>query len=285
MNRKFWSIFLPLATINSIVLALIYLKGFDFQLLFPAGLIAQRQAEILVEATLLMLVIVIPVVTALFAVAFFFRESNTKIKRDQQKSSSMKIQLLWWAAPSLIIMIIAFLTWNNTHALDPKVSIASQNETLKIQVVSLMWKWLFLYPEQNIATVNYLKIPVDTPVEFEMTSDAPMNSLWIPSLAGQMYTMTGMSTRLNILSKKTGEFPGQSAEISGKGFSGMRFNVSVVSRTAFDSWVSSLKGEKNDLSENAYNLLSKPSENVPPILYSSYDKELYKKIIGKYMSH
>lgn len=259
----------------------LYFGNVDFQLLNPSGIIAREQRDILILATLIMLTIIIPVVATIFYTSFKYRARN-KNKTQKIQKYNKYIELFWWVWPSIIILIIAVLTWNATHRLDPNQLVDKSKPHLKIQVVSLQWKWLFLYPEQNIATLNYLKLPVDTPVEFELTSDAPMNSFWIPSLSGQIYAMTGMSTRLNMSADKIGEYPGTTAEISGKGFSGMRFIAAVVSSDDFESWVAQVKSSGSNLSISEYDKLSAPSENVPVGLYSSYDKALYNRIISKY---
>lgn len=183
----------------------------------------------------------------------------------------------------IIVATIAAITWKATHHLDPYKPINSKVEPVKIQVVALRWKWLFIYPKQNIATINFVQFPKDTPVNFELTSDAPMNSFWIPSLSGQIYAMTGMSTKLHLVADKEGDYPGSAAEINGVGFSGMKFTARSSTKDQFDEWVAGVKRDGKALSAKSYEKLSLPSINESVAHYSSVESGLYNKIIMKYM--
>lgn len=250
-------------------------------LLFPLGTIAQQQAHLIFLAIAIMLIIIVPVYVALFFVAFKFRSGKKSEKSSYEQKIPKKIQLLWWVAPSLIILIIAFITWGKTHALDPYNELDSRAMPLRIQVVALQWKWLFLYPEENIATVNFVVFPERTPIAFELTSDGPMNSFWLPALSGQIYAMSGMSTKLHIKATSLGDFNGYAAEINGKGYSGMKFTARSVSKEDFGKWVNETKNNKM-LDDDGYKKIATPSEDAPIMLYGSYERDLYDKILAKY---
>jgi cytochrome o ubiquinol oxidase subunit 2 len=188
-----------------------------------------------------------------------------------------------WLIPSLFIFSLVFIMWPATYRLTPRKIIQSKNDSLRIQVISLRWKWVFIYPEQNIATVNYVQIPVDTPVTFELTADeAPMSSFWIPNLGGQLYSMTSHVNQLNLIAESPGEYPGSSAEINGAGFAGMKFVTKASSKTDFDAWVKGVKQSEKTLDTEEYSALLRPSESHPVELYSWYDGGIYNKVISKY---
>jgi len=182
-----------------------------------------------------------------------------------------------------IILILAVLTWNSSHDLDPFKPIVSDKPPITIQVVALQWKWLFIYPQQNIASVNIIQFPNQTPINFEVTADAPMNSFWIPQLGGQIYAMPGMSTQLHLMADTEGTYRGSSANISGKGFAGMNFSAKSTSQADFDQWVALVHQTRNNLSLAKYNNLAKPSQNNPLSYYSSSQSGLYDRVVMKYM--
>ncbi|MEJ0021842.1 MAG: ubiquinol oxidase subunit II [Candidatus Doudnabacteria bacterium] len=254
----------------------------NWSLLNPKGPIAQQERNLMVVGISLMLIVVVPVFILLFTFAFKYREGN-KAKYAPNQRHSTKFQLLLWAIPTVIILILAVINWKSTHQLDPFKPLISNVKPITIQVVSLPWKWLFIYPEQNIATVNFVEFPQTTPVNFQLTSDAAMNSFWIPQLGGQMYAMAGMSTQLHLMASAPGSFAGSAAEISGQGFSGMKFTAKAVTNSDFDSWVKSVQARRTPLGLAEYNKLAAPSSNNPPAFYSSTDKNLYNNIIMKYM--
>jgi cytochrome o ubiquinol oxidase subunit 2 len=179
---------------------------------------------------------------------------------------------------------LSFITWQSTQALTPSKPLASANPTMTIQVVAEDWKWLFIYPAQHIATVNYVAFPKQTPVDFEITADAPMNSFWIPQLGGQIYAMAGMTTNLNLMASVNGNFRGSSANISGVGFAGMNFIAHASNATDFNNWVSSIQNGHQTLTTNSYDKLAAPSENNPVTAYSYVQPELFNFIIMKYMA-
>jgi cytochrome o ubiquinol oxidase subunit 2 len=182
----------------------------------------------------------------------------------------------------LLIIALSFMAWNGSHTLDPARPISSSNKPITIQAVALQWKWLFIYPAQHIATVNYVQFPKDTPINFETTSDNAMNSFWIPQLGGQIYSMAGMSTQVHLLASETGSFRGDSANISGKGFAGMNFVAKATSRDDFNSWVGVTQDSPNQLGSAEYSALAEPSQYNKPTAYSLQAQGLYDTIIDKF---
>ncbi len=255
----------------------------NLQLLNPQGYIAQKQSQLLYGALILGMVIGIAVVGFAFFIAFTYREGNKKAKYSPDWESGKKLTLVWWSIPTVIVLFLAGITWETAHQLDPYKPINSLVKPITIQVVALRWKWLFIYPEQSIATVNFIEIPVNTPINFQLTADAPMNSFWIPSLGGQIYAMAGMVTQLHLMSSTKGNFPGSAAEISGQGFSGMNFTVRSTAQEAFNTWVQMIQKNGKPLDLSSYNTLAQPSSNNPPAFYFYADKNLYNEIIMKYM--
>ena len=267
---------------EAIFFGIFFLKDANFQLLNPQGPIASQQKALIITAVILMLIIVAPVYVATFIIAYKYRSGNKKSKYNPRLKHNKFIELSWWIVPSLIIAILAVVTWKNTHTLDPYKPLESTVAPITIQVVSLQWKWLFIYPEQNIATVNFIQFPEKTPISFELTSDAPMNSFWIPSLAGQIYTMTGMSTKHHMMANTIGDFNGSAAEISGRGFAGMRFVARSSSGQDFNTWVQEVRKSPDVLNMAEYQKLALPSEYVPVAYYRSVEENLYNKIIMKF---
>jgi cytochrome o ubiquinol oxidase subunit 2 len=250
----------------------------------PKGVVALAEMNLIVTTTLLMLIVVVPVFTLLAVFSWRYRASNTKAKYTPDWHSNKILETVWWTIPIVIIFIIAGITWTSSHELDPYKPIVSNVPPITIQVVALDWKWLFIYPEQNIATVNFVQFPKDTPVNFRITGDAPMNSFWIPQLAGQIYAMAGMDTKLHLIASESGEYAGVSANYSGFGFSGMKFIAKVSSKEEFDKWVKDVQQSPNALSLDEYNKLAKKSRNNVVAYYSSVAEKLYTTIIMKFMT-
>lgn len=282
--RKILYIVVP-PLLMMVIAITIFAYGNPVDILSPKGEIAEKQKDLIVFVSLLALVVMIPVYTMLFLFAHKYHEKNKKAKYTPEWSKNNLLEFIWWAIPCIIIFIVAVLTWKSSHDLDPFKPINHAKEPLKVQVVSLQWKWLFIYPEQNIATVNFVEFPEDRPVEFEITSDAPMNSFWIPRLGGQIYAMSGMSTKLNLIADQPGDYNGVSANISGEGFAGMNFIARASSEKEFETWVQSVERSEKFLSMDEYNKLAKPSKNVEPIYYGWKEDDLYSKIVGKYSGH
>jgi len=249
----------------------------------PQGPIALQERDLIITAVLIMLVVAIPMLILLYTFAWKYRAGNKKSKYDPEHVGSAFKQLAWWAIPAVIIVVLGVIDWKSTHALDPFKPIASNVSPLTIQVVALQWKWLFIYPAQGIATVNYIQFPVNTPLHFELTADAPMSSFWIPQLGSQIYAMAAMQTQLYLEANAIGVYTGKDTEINGAGYSGMQFLAKSSSQSDFNAWVASVQDASNTLTMDAYSALAQPSEYNPPAYYSSYDPNLYDTILMKYM--
>lgn len=253
-------------------------------ILTPHGWIAFQQRHLMLTLTSIMLIVVVPVLIGVFYIGWKYREGNQhKNKYTPDVDHNHGFQTLLWLFPFLIIVVMSIINWQTAHQLDPFRPIVSTAKPMTIQVVALRWKWLFIYPEQGIATVNYVAFPEKTPITFYLTADAPLNSFWIPQLGGQMYAMPGMSNRLHLIANETGDFPGSTAELSGAGFAGMRFRAKSLTQNDFDAWVSSVKQSSQTLNMDTYNKLAEPSEDTPPAFYASTEDDLYNTIIMKFM--
>ena len=249
------------------------------------GVVANKERDLMLFTLGLSAVVVVPVFVLLFGIAWHFREGNTKATYKPNWDGSRLLETVWWVVPCIIIVILSGVIWTSAHELDPYKPLDSHKKPLEVQVVALPWKWLFIYPEQGIATVNQLPLPVDTPVNFTITADAPMNSFWIPSLGGQVYAMSGMSTKLHLMANTTGEYNGVSANISGKGFAGMKFIAKVTSRADFDAWAVTTRQQLRPLGFLEYQKMAEPTENVEPAVYTLTKHDLYDTIVEKYASH
>jgi cytochrome o ubiquinol oxidase subunit 2 len=254
------------------------LGGCTEGVLDPKGPIAFAERQILFNATGIMLAIVIPVVVATLGVAFWFRASNEHARYQPDFTYSGRIELLVWSIPLMTILLTGTVAWIGAYDLDPPRPIVSSTKPIKVQAVSLDWKWLFIYPELGIASVNQLTIPVGTPVNFELTSSGVMNSFFVPQLAGQIYTMAGMVTRLNLRADYSGTYRGMSANFSGDGFADMHFNVDAVAPASFSQWVASTRSAGPALDSNTYTDLAKPSAAVMPFTYHSVARGLFNSI-------
>jgi cytochrome o ubiquinol oxidase subunit II len=225
----------------------------------PQGPIAVAERTMLANATVVMLAVVIPVIILTFGFAWWFRASNPRAKRRPDWEYSGAIEVTVWSIPILVIIFLGGMTWVGSHDLDPKKPIGKIEDTLDVQVVSLDWKWLFIYPKYGIATINHLELPSNTPIRLTLTSSGVMNSFLVPQLGSQIYTMAGMATTLHLQADNEGVFPGISAQFSGDGFSDMKFNVNSVSNSAFTAWVEKTQASNATLDKAAYTALLNPS--------------------------
>jgi cytochrome o ubiquinol oxidase subunit 2 len=256
------------------------LGGCTDGVLDPKGPIALAERQILFNATGIMLAIVIPTMFATLGVAFWFRASNERARYQPNFRNSGRIELLVWSIPLMTVLLVGAVAWIGAYDLDPPKPIASSARPVRVQVVSLDWKWLFIYPEQGVASVNQLTVPVGTPVSFELTSSGVMNSFFVPQLAGQIYTMPGMVTRLNLQADYSGTYRGMSANFSGEGFADMHFNVDAVPPEKFAQWVASTRSAGPLLDAQAYTDLVKPSKAVAPFTYRSIAPGLFASILS-----
>ncbi len=261
------------------------LRSENALLTHPKGIIARSELELIGTNYLLMLTVVVPTLIALFWIAWKYRAKNTKAKFDPEHSShGIFGELILWIIPSIVIAVMAFITWHATHELDPYKPLKSDVKTLKIQVVALDWKWLFIYPEEGIASLNFVQFPDSTPIHFTLSADgSPMNSFWLPQLSGQIYCMSGMITPLHIMADGPGEYTGRAAEINGEGFADMTFVAKSTTRSDFDDWVAFAKQADLELTDNNYKELLKSSINDPVTFYSHVEEGLFDKIVMKYM--
>ncbi|MDB5169710.1 MAG: Ubiquinol oxidase subunit 2 [Candidatus Saccharibacteria bacterium] len=265
-------------------LAARYLYTTPMPVLQPAGPIAAGQKQLMITAFLLMLIIVVPVFILAFGFAWRYRESNTKAVYKPNWDHSRIIETIWWLIPTALIVLLAIMTWHGTFKYDPYKSLASSGQKeLTVQVVALDWRWLFIYPEQKVASVNELRLPVNTPVKFEITADAPMNSFWIPQLGGQVYAMPGMGTTLHLKADRSGRFYGSSANISGQGFADMHFIAVATSDASFKNWVKDAR-QQPPLTKAGYDRLAQPQRNRAVITYGQPVDNLYGTIMSKYMN-
>lgn len=266
------------------LLCLPLLTGCDIALMNPKGQIGMEQKWLIIIAFLLMLIVVLPVIGMTLYFAWKYRASNTEAEYKPDWAHSGKIETIVWLVPFLIILVLGTVTWYSTHALDPRKPLASDSKPITIQVVALDWKWLFIYPDYNIATVNQIAMPVNVPVEFKITSATVMNSFFIPRLGSQLYAMAGMENRLNLIANEPGTYQGISSNYSGHGFSGMKFSVLATSQTEFDQWVAKVRAAPDSLSSEVYQQLTAESMHNPIHYYASVKPGLYSDIVHQFMS-
>ena len=268
-----------------LIISGIYLSGVNIPVLEPKGPIADQEFRLMLLVVGIMLIVVVPVFALLTFIVWRYRDSAKKRgKYTPDWDHSRVIEGIWWLVPSILITILAVITWNATYALNPYRPIASKNKPITIEAMSLEWKWLFIYPKQGVASVNQVVFPKNTPVHFYLTSDAPMNSFWLPQLSGQIYTMPGMQTQLYLMASNQGIYNGWSANISGIGFASMMFKAVSTTRSGFNIWINQIKKADPPLTLNRYNLLAKPSSYVPINYYSRPSKDLFYHTISKYMA-
>jgi cytochrome o ubiquinol oxidase subunit 2 len=248
--------------------------------MYPRGPVGSAELTILTDATLIMLAVIVPVIVCTLAFAWWFRRSNTRAHRRLDWSYSGRLELLIWSIPALVIFFLGGIAWVGAHLLDPRAPLRSEVDPIDVEVVSLDWKWLFIYPREGIASVNRLVVPAGTPLRFQLTSASVMNSFFVPQLGSQIYTMAGMTTGLNLQADSPGSYPGLSAQFSGDGFSDMRFDVVAVPVAAFSQWASGIRKSGGVLDATAYAVLSRPSHRDIPSTFGSVDSELFQRIVA-----
>jgi cytochrome o ubiquinol oxidase subunit 2 len=253
--------------------------GCNRGILDPVGPVGSAEKTILINSTAIMLAIIIPTMIATVAVAWWFRRGNTKATYRPDWEYSGAIELVVWAIPALTIMLLGGIAWIGSHALDPAKPLESTKPPINVQVVSLDWKWLFIYPDQHIATVNQLVVPAGTPVNFRLTSATVWNVFFVPQMGSMIYTMPRMAVRLNLEADRVGVFPGRSAHFSGDGFPGMEFNVRAVPPEQFAAWIQAAHAAGPVLDGRAYAELSKPTSYVKPMTYSNVAPGLFDAVL------
>lgn len=271
------------------LVSLFVLSGCDWIVMNPSGDVAKQEAWLIWVSTILMLIIIVPVILLTIWFAWHYRASNKKAKYDPEWDHSSTLEMVIWSAPLAIIMVLSGITFVATHRLDPyspirriapDVPVPENAETLVIEAVALDWKWLFLYPEQGLAVVNEVAAPVDRPIQFKITSGSVMNSFYIPALAGQIYAMAGMETKLHAVINESGTFTGFSANYSGHGFSDMHFKFHGMDDAGFDDWITKIRSEGEPLSRDEYLILEEKSMNHPVTYYGTVEPNLYHKILN-----
>ncbi|WP_275286219.1 ubiquinol oxidase subunit II [Halomonas elongata] len=264
------------------------LAGCSSALLDPKGQVGEEQRTLILTSLALMQIVVIPVIVMTLLFAWRYRRSNRDATYTPDWSHSNKIEAVVWFIPMVIIVFLAILTWYTSHSLDPHKSIEpteNQQEPMEIQAVSLDWKWLFIYPEQGIATVNELAFPEDTPVRFRVTSGSVMNAFFIPRLGSQIYAMAGMDNDVHLIADDPGVYPGRSTNYSGAGFSEMTFDAHVGSRQEFDAWVEQVRESSKSLTfPEEYYALAAPSEDNEIQYFSEVSPSLYESIIKSFLA-
>jgi cytochrome o ubiquinol oxidase subunit II len=254
----------------------------ELDVLDPKGGIGAAEKSLIGTATFTMLIVVVPVILMTLWFAWRYRASNRRATYAPKWAHSTAIEVVVWTVPSIIILCLGVLTWRTTHELDPYRPIESAVKPINVEVVALDWKWLFIYPDLGIASVNQLAFPVGTPVNFLVTSDSVMNSFFIPRLGSQIYAMAGMQTQLHLVANEAGDYAGISANFSGKGFSDMKFRALATSPAQFDAWVQKLKVSSGRLDMNEYNAVAQPREKDPVRYFASVDPRLFHNIVAKY---
>jgi len=254
------------------------LGGCSEGVLDPKGPIAAANRQILLNSLGIMLAIVIPVIVATLGVAFWFRASNNRARYRPDFEYSGRLEMLVWSIPAMTVFLVGGVAWVGSHDVSPRKPIESSVKALRVQVASLDWKWLFIYPDQGIASVNRLTIPVGTPISLELTSSGVMNSFFVPQLGSQIYTMAGMVTRLNLLADEAGTYRGFSAQFSGEGFSDMHFDAEVVSGEKFAPWIETARSAGPELNATTYATLAKPTAAAEPFTYRSVAPGLFENI-------
>jgi len=260
------------------------LGGCSEGVLDPKGPIAVAERQILFNSLGIMLAIVIPTILATFGVAYWFRSSNARARYQPEFRYSGRLEVLVWAIPAMTVLLVGGVAWVGAHDLDTRKAISTAAKPVAVQVVSLDWKWLFIYPEQGIASVNHLVVPAGTPISFDLTSAGVMNSFFVPQLGSQIYTMSGMVTHLQLQADHPGSYRGLSAQFSGDGFADMRFVVDAMPAQQFEQWVASTRGNGPTLDPQSYADLAKPSEAVAPFTYGALSPDLFNSIMSSAMA-
>jgi len=280
---------LPKSLRSLLLIPLLLLGGCNLVLLDPSGDVARQQSDIMITTTIITALIIVPVLIAIGIVAWRYRASNRQAKYDPNWDHSPQLELVVWAVPLLIIIAVGAVSWIGTHKTDPyrpldRIApgkpVPADAKPLEVDVVSLRWKWLFLYPQYGIATVNELAAPVNRPIRFQLTADTMMDSFFVPALAGQIYTMPGMQTILHGVINKPGEYRGFSANFSGSGFTDMRFKFHGLTAEDFDKWVAKVRAAGGDLDLAAYNELRQSSRDEPVHYYARFDADLYHRVLN-----
>ena len=286
MKRRLLPIVLSLVAIFFFSVMFWLMHDKNIAILNPKGQIADQQKQLIIFTTILGLAVILPVFGLLFA---FIRKYSVNAKKpaayNPDEDGNPLIEAIWWGIPIVIIIVLSIVTWITTHQLDPYRALESNKKPLHVQVVALQWRWLFIYPEQKIASINELHIPTNRPVEFSISADSPMSAFWIPNLGSQIYAMNGMTAKLHLEADKPGEYRGSNSNISGEGYADMNFKVIATNDEQFDRWTTSLSKSPNNIDWGAYTTIAKQTRDSSVHNYRLDDEKLYDKILEKYMGH
>ncbi len=266
-----------------VALACVGLSGCDWVLLDSKGMVGLAQRDLILICIGLMLIVVIPAIVLTFVFAWRYRAGNTKAKYMPDWSHSTKVEIVVWGVPLIIIAVLAVIVWKSTHELDPYKPLDVAGEPLHVDVIATDWKWVFVYPDLGIATVNQLNFPANRPLAFNITSNSTMNTFFIPQLGGQIYAMAGMRTQLHLIANEPGQFRGMSGNYSGHGFSNMKFIATASSNEDFERWVTEVRSAPDALSFTQFKALAAPSKNAPVQHFSSVEPLLFKKVIDQFI--
>ncbi len=283
MKKAFKIAIVVLFFLGLVALSVIYISNNEIAVLEPKGMIGEKERDLIITSSLLMLIVVVPVLVLTWVFAWKYRATNLKAKHTPDWEHNYIAEYCWWSIPVVLIAVLSVITWKSTHDLNPFKPIVNGTKPIEIQVVALQWKWLFIYPELGIATVNFVQFPEKTPLNFEITADAPMNSFWIPQLGGQIYAMPAMRSKLHLIANEIGEYRGVSANISGTGFAGMKFIAKASSEEDFNQWVQLVKQTGTPLTLDGYTKMVEPTENNPVAYYRLDQEGLFDRILMNYM--
>jgi cytochrome o ubiquinol oxidase subunit 2 len=283
MKLRHWVVVGAIATVVIFLTVILYKFMISPIVLQPSGSVGIAQRDLLVAATIIMSSVVIPVFVLLIYISWKYRATNKKANYTPEWQSNKLLEVIWWGVPIAIVLVLSIIAFRSSYTLDPFRNLESPVAPVRVQVVALQWKWLFIYPEHNVASVGELVIPTSTPINFEITADAPMNSFWIPELGGQVYAMNGMKTELSLQANRLGEFKGVSSNISGEGFADMKFTVRSVDAARYLLTMKQKNADMPAMDLVRYEALAEPSVLTEPQWFRLADSELHNKIIHKYM--
>jgi cytochrome o ubiquinol oxidase subunit II len=265
-------------------LGLLMLSGCNVAEFNPKGAIGEQERTLIITALGVMLLVVIPVIVMTFCFAWRYRASNPKATYAPKWAHSTSIEVVVWTIPCLIVAFLGVLIYGSTHTLDPYRPLESAAAPVRVEVIALNWKWLFIYPDYGVASVNRLMIPVDRPVNFMLTSDSIMNSFFIPQLGSQIYTMAGMQTQLHLIADTVGTYAGESSNFSGPGFSDMHFDAIATTAKGFDDWIQQARKSPLTLNGDTYRALTEPSSKNPVTVYAGVTPGLFETVVDRYMT-
>jgi cytochrome o ubiquinol oxidase subunit II len=280
MNRRTCRRLARLLPLSVTLLAPLLLSGCQWVVLDPKGPIGLEERSIILTATVLMLIVIAPVIALVLLFAWRYRASNERAQYRPDWAHSNRIEAVVWLIPCIIVTALGVIAWRSSHTLDPYRPLASKVKPIRIDAVALDWKWLFIYPDEQVATVNQVAFPANVPVEFHITSASVMNAFFIPQLGSQIYAMAGMETQVHLLADEPGTYQGLSSNYSGDGFSGMTFKAIALPPRGFSSWLAKVAASRHTLTAGAYERLARPSENNPVQYYSQVRPRLFAGIIA-----